>query len=378
VLAQRAQETAPPQADPARERGADEAVARGMLGGERAPAAVFDAHEGAVTRGGEGHLDDRLFVRLEVDAAPLEREPTRRIPLDDGADLEDACSGGELGGLEEAPAEARFEHDAPRALSGDAEAPATAPPEIDLVREDVEGVVDGNRHVNRRSRRVAHRGAHRRPRFAEAPATRIAVLSDESPTVALIAALASPKHPRRASPFSRTNRPPWRSSPPSLRRSTRDAHRHPPLAGLPAGALASDALRRAAPRALGVGLERGELFAPERLDVLDPGAQLAEGLACEMIDADARVAFGHLFEDEAALTQNAEVAAEPRRRRAEGVGELPGALRSAPQELDGRAPRRIRERGEGAAQAIVAQLSAPRLRKRSANHQWWPPMSRHS
>src|SRR5690606_23606455 len=134
------------------------------------------------------------FVRLEVDAAPLEREPTRRIPLDDGADLEDACSGGELGGLEEAPAEARFEHDAPRALSGDAEAPATAPPEIDLVREDVEGVVDGNRHVKpsqppsrppwrssppslRRSTRdahrrslgrIAHRGAHRRPRFAEA------------------------------------------------------------------------------------------------------------------------------------------------------------------------------------------------------------------
>src|SRR5690606_27052032 len=240
---------------------------------------------------------------------------------------------------------------------------AVAPPEIDFVREDVERVVEGNRHVNGRGRRVATRRAHRRLR-CEAPSTG-RLLADassqtssqtgfaDSLTAALLAKLASW---RGASPAPRSYSTSLCRK--SLCRSThRRPRRRPRVAGLVTRSRIDASLRRSAPRALGVGLERGELFAPERLDVLDPRAQRVEGLAVGRVDAIARGAVGLLLGNEAALAQHEEVTADSRGRRTEGVGELTRALRTAAQELDGLASRRIGERREGTAQTIVAQTA---------------------
>jgi hypothetical protein len=71
----------------------------------------------------EAHLDQRLLIRLEVDAAPLEREPPGRFPGGDPPDLERAL----VERFEEPAADAFLEVDLAAPAPGDAVGRALPP-----------------------------------------------------------------------------------------------------------------------------------------------------------------------------------------------------------------------------------------------------------
>src|SRR5579859_1709240 len=162
VLAQRRHEVGPPHADHAAERGADEAVARGVVVAQRAPAAVAHGDERALARGLEADLDERLLVGRVVHAAPLELEAPRRLPARHLADLDGARPRRGVERLEEASAERALEEELPAAAPRDAELHALAPPLVDLAREHVERVALRDADEDRDARRVARRrrGGH--------------------------------------------------------------------------------------------------------------------------------------------------------------------------------------------------------------------------
>src|SRR5690606_25310149 len=106
-------------------------------------------------------------------------------------------------------------------------------------------------------------------------------------------------------------------------------------------------LRARCARLPGVGAERGELVAPERLDAREPRLQLGEAFAAQAVDAHPRVALAALLLDQAAGSQHAEMSAHRRRAQRQRGGQLAGAARAAGEQLDGAAPGGVGERGQG-------------------------------
>src|SRR5262249_49716169 len=106
--------------------------------------------------------------------------------------------------------------------------------------------------------------------------------------------------------------------------------------------------------ALGVLLERGQLIAPEGLDLLDPAAQRRKRLAPQAIDPHAGVVIGVgvLLLDQAGLAQDAQVPAHGRGADVERARQLAGAARSLAQQVDGATAGRVGERGEGAVERV--------------------------
>src|SRR5262245_1285651 len=84
-------------------------------------------------------------------------------------------------------------------------------------------------------------------------------------------------------------------------------------------------------RALRVAFERAQLVAPERLDLGEPGREVAERLGAQPVDAAARVPVVALLLHESTGPQHAEVSAHRGRAHAERVGELARAARLAAQ-----------------------------------------------
>ena len=90
VLAQRGQELAPPQPDHADEPGRLQAMARGMVRADPAPAAVRQRHQGKGALRFEANLHLGALAGREVDGAPLERQAARRLPGRDTPGLHEA------------------------------------------------------------------------------------------------------------------------------------------------------------------------------------------------------------------------------------------------------------------------------------------------
>src|SRR6266567_7701465 len=70
-------------------------------------------------------------------------------------------------------------------------------------------------------------------------------------------------------------------------------------------------------RTLDVRSERRQLLLPTALCFLEPGLELGHGLRAEAVNADAGVEFGMAFLDQAAGTQDFQVAAHGRRPQTE-------------------------------------------------------------
>jgi hypothetical protein len=101
-----------------------------------------------------------------------------------------------------------------------------------------------------------------------------------------------------------------------------------------------------------VSAEGAELVGPERLDLVQPGAQVGERLLAQPVDAGAGIGLVAGLLDEAAAAQDAEVAAHRRRAHRERGGELAGAVRARAQEIDHAAAGRIGQRREGGVDAL--------------------------
>src|SRR5262245_11061147 len=164
----RGEQTAPPHADHAGELRAGLPVSRRMIVRKRRPSAVHHGHHGALAGRLEVNVDGSDLVRLEVDAAPLEREAVRRLPDGHLPHLEGVRLG-RLEGLEQASTRLRLEEQLATTPTADAVGAPGLPPEIDLAREDVEGVLRRDPHEHRRARAITGRG-HRllRPRVRSA------------------------------------------------------------------------------------------------------------------------------------------------------------------------------------------------------------------
>src|SRR5258708_3501508 len=157
VLAKRSHQAGPPHPELAREVGALAAVAHRVIGPQRGEAAVAHGDQRPLALRREAHLDQRLFVRLEVDAAPLEREPRSRLPGGDAPDLEGAL----VERFEEPSAGSFLEVDLAAPAAGNAVSRPLPPPEIDLAGEHLEGVGRRDRDVAGDARRVTAHVASR-------------------------------------------------------------------------------------------------------------------------------------------------------------------------------------------------------------------------
>src|SRR5215472_18265744 len=88
-------------------------------------------------------------------------------------------------------------------------------------------------------------------------------------------------------------------------------------------------------------LERDELLAPELFCLLQPALELGHWLRLQCVDAHAGIEFGVALRDEGALAQHAQVAAHRGGAQAHLSGQLAGAARPEPQEVDSAAAIRI-------------------------------------
>jgi hypothetical protein len=98
---------------------------------------------------------------------------------------------------------------------------------------------------------------------------------------------------------------------------------------------ASVALTAGAPgAALGVRLERGELPAPEGVDLGQPALQPAERLRPQPVEAHPRVVFDPTALDQPAPAQHAQVPTHRRHAQPTRLGQLARPPRPAPQVVD--------------------------------------------
>src|SRR5688572_23556333 len=102
-----------------------------MIGGQRAPSSVANGDERALALRHERDLDERLLLRLEVDAAPLQLEARGRFPMRHQPDFDRSRPALLLERLEHSSAELGLEEELSSPLPCDAVLRAGAPPEID-------------------------------------------------------------------------------------------------------------------------------------------------------------------------------------------------------------------------------------------------------
>src|SRR5262249_60408015 len=148
---------APPKSDHPAEGGPHQSVSRRMTLGQRAPASVLHRPQRSVFRRFERDLDERLLLRLEIDASPFESQPRRRLPGSDAADLDGPRAGGQLECFEQPSPNPALETERPAPPATDSVAGTVFPPKVDLAREHVERVllfhVDMNGHGGAITRR---------------------------------------------------------------------------------------------------------------------------------------------------------------------------------------------------------------------------------
>src|SRR6266446_8601874 len=100
--------------------------------------------------------------------------------------------------------------------------------------------------------------------------------------------------------------------------------------------------------AFSVFLEGLQLGRPERFQLLEPRAKLAERFPSKVVDSNASIVLMFVLLDQAGFSKDAQVPAHRWRTHPQRFGELSRAPGLSAQQLDRRTPRRIRERGEGA------------------------------
>src|SRR5262249_12761576 len=139
VLAERSQQIRSPQPRHPEEGRHLLAVAHGVVGPDRCPAAVDHRHPGPARARLEAHLDLGLLRGGEVRRPPLEDQPRRRLPGGHPASLDDPRPSSALHRLEEPPPHPGLETEQAGLPPAGPELQAGAPPGVDLLGEDLEG-----------------------------------------------------------------------------------------------------------------------------------------------------------------------------------------------------------------------------------------------
>src|SRR5262249_9417772 len=116
-------------------------MTNGVISPDCAPATVRYGNEGTSGLSLEDHLDFRLLVCREIDAAPVEDQAGRRFPKSDFSRFKNFHLGTPLERLKYEAALTGLHVDASRARARNSIFKAAAPPQINFLRKDPKGDV---------------------------------------------------------------------------------------------------------------------------------------------------------------------------------------------------------------------------------------------